>query len=258
MLFAGAGSFAATVTAEFRINENSRITGAKLIRRTPTPEGVTEEVHPGKVDGSRVTFTDLPADEAGWYDMKLTMQMLYGDEGVVEGWNPRVPASDYEQEQPLSDAAIRKIQDKIADLYKDAFPDVVQVLSISGNIQNAAVLVFHLRTRPFTTAGFNKMDWIFRVDRMQWRDPNEETWTMAKQAGSFSLLYDRQYKQLYPEIRWMFAEQLGGIVLKDADETRDLGTIALPDPPYGFHACTASGNIIEPVTLKGKLPEPEE
>ena len=69
MLFAGAGSFAATVTAEFRINENSRITGAKLIRRTPTPEGVTEEVHPGKVDGSRVTFTDLPADEKHriWY-----------------------------------------------------------------------------------------------------------------------------------------------------------------------------------------------
>lgn len=262
---------AATLTARLQLPDHVSINRIQVIHLRPTKNGVNDHSYhdPTFKDGV-VTATDLPAGD-GWFSLafqlqvpvepappdetpqqRMTRQMR--QHAVVQGWNANVPRSDYVEEQPLADDAKPTLRDKIMGMHERGFPDVVQILDMQGNIQNASVLVLQLRTRPFVGGGYKQGEWVLRVDRMLWHDPDEHTWSPNATLPWYALMRQRLLPRGYHNMRLLYARALGGITFEHADEVKDLGTIVIPTPPLGVHACNPDGSIIKPITIKGELP----
>lgn len=262
---------AATITAKLQLPEDANVSRVQVIHLRSTKVGVEEQTYDNAtLEDGVLTATDLPAGE-GWFT--ITLQILLPEEpapedetedqkqarnmrqiAVVQGWNAHVPPSDYIEEQPLSEAARQTIGDKILAMHIKGFPDVVQILDLQGNIQNAAVLVLQLRTRPFVGGGYRQGEWVLRADRMLWHDPDEHTWTPNAKLPWYSILRQRLLPRGYHNVRLLYTRALGGITLEHADEVKDLGTVIIPRPPLGVHASNPDGSIIKPITIKGELP----
>ena len=219
------------------------VTSAQAIEYRPTKTGVDTVTHDGRVTGDAVEFADLP-DSA-----TLCLRLTTAD-GVVEGWDATVPASDYVEEQPLSDAGRAAIFEKLTAMEDRGFADEVRVLDVVGNIQHAAVLLERLRRRSFVGGGYQPGEWVWRVDRYQWHDPDEQAWTPDPALPWHALDRRRLRAPQHAALRIVYARHLGGIALSPQRPDVDLGLVTLPSVPPGVHACAPDGTIIEPVTLK--------
>lgn len=207
--------------------------------------GIYALSHEGKIVAKEIVIENLPVP--GLYDLKLQTQ----SGGIVSGWDPNVPESDYVDDLPLKKEARQKIFEKLSAEDFSAFSDGMWVLDIHGNIQNAAVLVMKLRTRPFVGGDYKPGEWVWRIERWQWEDPDEHTWVPYRKRPFYALTRERLVQKQLLAKRMLLARHLGGIILKQGRPSVDLGTVKIPRPVPGVFAVNPDGTRIRPVVLKG-------
>jgi len=235
---------AGTITATLKSEEP--VTKAVAVQRTHTKTGTSFKPFAGKVDGDKVTFADLPSPSV--YELNFETAS-----GLVMGWDATTPASDYEEEQPLSDEARATIIRKMSKDNAVGFPDQAQIIDLQGNIQNAVVIINTLRTTPFAeSVGTNTTTWIWRVDRWQWHDPNEQTWEPLFERPYYSVIRQRIPAGTYAAKSVAFARHLGSIALTAEKPEVDLGIIIVPKPEPGVRAVNPDGSTIKPIVIKPK------
>lgn len=164
---------------------------------------------------SRFVIDDVPL---GTYDLVFDF-----GEARVEGVNFQVPASDYEEEQPLSDEDVAAIKEKILGMNK--FEDQIEILSIQGNIQHAVILLNKLRTKEFYAAKPGEIIW--RAEVWHFERP-EETWLKVQDEMFIVLYRERIPRSEYDRKSVTFDPRYGGLQVTDSTPRLDLGTI---DPP---------------------------
>jgi hypothetical protein len=143
--------------------------------------------------------------------------------GLLEGVGLQVPRSEYEEEQPLTDEDRRVIREKVLGLNK--FEDVVEVLTIAGNIQHAAVLLNKLRTTAFVNAAPGEVIWRAEI----WHFERPEDHWLKTPDDLFVLLHrERIPRRVYDGKAVTFDPALGGLRLSAAKPHVDLGRIELP------------------------------
>lgn len=237
-------SHAGSITATVKAGEPVKQVWA--IQRDFTPTGVVTKPIEGKIEGNKISIQSLPVP--GHYDLQFDTES-----GVVLGWDANVPASDYIQEQPLSDEARKVVLKKMSDKNLLAFPDSVIVIDMQGNVQNAVILMTTLRSSPFDeSAGKNSDTWIWRVDRWQWEFPDEDTWVPVQERPYYALVRERLKPEAYKAKSVVFARHLGGITLNEARPNFDMGIILVPKPEAGIHAVNPDGSPIGTTVLKPK------
>ena len=156
------------------------------------------------------------------------LQVDFGQRCRLEGINLKVPRSDYVEEQPLAAEDIKVINTKVRRLNK--FEDEVQILTIQGNIQHAAILITKLRTRPFF--GSKPGELIWRAELWHFERP-EETW-LKRTDELFTVLYrERMQKSRYVQKSVTFDGSLGGIAVTSKNPRVELGRIAAPSTKPG-------------------------
>ena len=200
----------------------------------------------GTIDrGGHFQIEQLPLNAS--YDCILD----YGG-ARLEGINLRVPPSDYEEEQPLTDDDRAVIQQEIAALNK--FEDLVEVLAIEGNIQHAAVLVHKLRTRPFVNSQPGEVVW--RVELWHFERP-DETWLKVQDELFVTLYRERLQRSEFEKKAIGFTPTLGGIRPSAESPKADLGVIHLPQGKHGIRYLeidrdeTSVGNALRGVPRRG-------
>jgi hypothetical protein len=180
---------------------------------------------PGKLGAAKGKFeiTGLPLGAA--YDLIIDFAGAR-----LEGINLKVPRSDYVEEQPLSEEDIETIREKAKRMNK--FEDVVEIRTIQGNIQHAAVLLNKLRTRPFF--GSKPGEVIWRAELWHFERP-EETWVKVQEELAIILYRERIQSSAYAAKSHTFDQTLGGIELTREQTTIDLGVIKPPIAKRGIH-----------------------
>lgn len=184
----------------------------------------TDKKYPGKLDAKtgRFTIAGLPLGKT--YDCIV-------DAGPVrlEGVNLKVPRSDYEEEQPLSKedvAAIRKIA---RDLNK--FENEIEVMTVTGNIQHAAVILNKKRTTPFYESKPGEMIWRLEV----WRfEKPEEHWVKVQDELALVLYRQRLQKAVFEKKVLTLDSALGGHKLTAKQPNVELGKVVLPSNKAGI------------------------
>lgn len=245
---AAGGSIRATVQTDATIARVQAIGRAPRQITTSTGEakdiGMYGKAYAGRLEGRTLIVEDLPA---GRYDLRL----VTGDGRIIEGWDADVPPSDYVEHWPLEDEDRAAIRKKLAHRNFSEFSDDMRVLDMRGNVQNAAVLVAKVRTRPFVGGGYKPGEWVYRVDRFRWEDPEEHTWVPARDRPFYALVRQRLYQRDYRKKSHVFAAHLGGIAI-DAERAKvDLGPVVVPAPRVGVYAVEADGTPIAPTVIKG-------
>jgi hypothetical protein len=179
---------------------------------------------PGKVDpqSGRFTIDGLPLGAR--YDCVLDITG-----GRLEGVNLTVRRSDYEKEQPLTKEDIATITETAKSL--NQFEDEVAVLTVTGNIQHAAVLLKKLRTKPFINSSPGEMIW--RLELWHFERP-EDTWIKDQEELGIILYRERLQKKDFDKKSLTLDPALGGISLTDKQRQADLGRIVLPDNEPGI------------------------
>lgn len=180
---------------------------------------------PGKIDAATNSFqlSGLLLDAS--YDLIIDFAGAR-----LEGINLKVPRSDYVEEQPLSEEDIETIRDKAKRMNK--FEDVVEIRTIQGNIQHAAVLLNKLRTRPFFDSKPGEVIW--RAELWHFERP-EETWVKVQEELAIVLYRERIQSSVYKAKSHTFDQTLGGIKLTSDQPTIDLGKIKPPIAKKGIH-----------------------
>ncbi len=197
------------------------ITGAvpagKALSKVTAIDRQSNKKFPGTIDKSKVRFTvdGLPA---GTYDCVLD----FGD-ARLEGVNFQVPASDYEEEQPLTEEDVATIKAKVQSMNK--FEDQVEIMAIQGNIQHAVILLNKLRTKEFYAAKPGEIIW--RAELWHFERP-EETWLKVQDEMFIVLYRERIQKSDYDKKSVTFDPRCGGLKITDESPRIDLGKI---DPP---------------------------
>jgi hypothetical protein len=178
----------------------------------------TDKKYPGKIDAKTGQFTiaDLPLGTT--YDCIL-------DAGAVrlEGVNLKVPRSDYEEEQPLTKEDIETIKKTAVSLNK--FENEIEVLTVSGNIQHAAVVLNKKRTTPFYESKPGEMIW--RLELWHFEKP-DETWIKVQEEFAIVFYRQRLQKSEFNKKALTLDPVLGGIQLDAKQKNVELGTISLP------------------------------
>jgi len=154
--------------------------------------------------------------------------LIEGGTSLVEGIDLSVPRSDYEQEQPLTEEDVLSIKQKVASL--NQFEDTVEVLTVEGNIQHAAVLVNKLRTKPFY--GSKPGEIVWRVELWHFERP-DETWVKVQDELFLTLHRERLAQAAYKKKSVTFVPGLGGIRLSSESPIAEVGTIKLPPAESG-------------------------
>ena len=231
------GGIEATIDAE------EPIVRAWVIARQDTSIGVESKPRSVQIDGNKLTIDGLAVP--GRYDLRFQMAS-----GFVEGWDAAVPESDYVEEQPLAAESKKRILWKMAKMAKRGFADRVVVLDMVGNIQNAAVLVSRLRTRPFVGGGYKQGEWVWRVERWQWEFPEEDTWSPYQERPYYCLVRKRLYQNEFKAMRTTYARHLGGIVLTAEQPRARMAAVKVPSPKPGTHAVNHDGSPTRPITIK--------
>lgn len=218
----------------------------QAVERRWTPTGIQMHSLDGKVEGMRVRVTGLRPGVR--YDL-----LIRTDAGLLEGWDTLVPPSDYVDEQPLGDADRAAILAKIEKMERKAFYDEVAVLDIAGNIQNAAVLVYKFHHRGFVEAADRGPDLVWRVDRLQYENPEEASWVPHGKLAFYALQRHRVTRSQADALRVVYDRRLGGIEVTAENPDVDLGSVRVAELPPGVHACDAEGRILTPIRLKPDL-----
>jgi hypothetical protein len=210
------------------IAETGTITGtidrpADLTAITAIDRG-TDRRFPGKVDAKTGRFTiDGLALEAT-YDLII-------DAGAVrlEGVNLTVPRSDYEEEQPLTKEDVETIK-KIARSLNQ-FENEVEVMTVTGNIQHAAVVLNKRRTKPFYESKPGEMIW--RLELWHFERPDDH-WIKVQDELALVLYRERLQKSAFDKKGLTLDAALGGVKLTGKQPRRELGKVSLPSKEPGI------------------------
>ena len=202
--------------------------------RLTQPDGAASVAAVDRESGSRYNGTiDLQTGEfkIGGLPLGKSYDCIIDYAGArLEGVSMIVPPSDYVEEQPLSEEDIEIITKKVRRL--NTFENEVEIMSIEGNIQNAAVMLNKLRTGGFYGSGSGELIW--RAELWHFERP-EETWVKV-QDELFVLYYrERIHASQYAAKCLTFDSALGGIEIKAALPPIDLGDIAPPVAEKGVH-----------------------
>ncbi len=217
-----AGSFAAAPAASVGTIRGS-LEPAGLATAVTAVDRTGNKKFPGKVDPTTGSFSleNLPLDAK--YDLVID----YG-QARLEGISLSVPASDYEEEQPLAEDDVKTIKEKVLSMNK--FEDQVEVLAIEGNIQHAAILLNKVRTKPFINSQPGEAVW--RVELWHFERP-EETWVKVQDELFLTLYRERLQKSAYDRKALTFTPALGGLSPPVQSPMFDLKTITLPPEKPG-------------------------
>jgi hypothetical protein len=202
--------------------------------RLTQPDGAASVAAVDRASGSRYNGTIDPKTgefNIGGLPIGKSYDCIIDYAGArLEGVSMIVPPSDYVEEQPLSEEDIAIITKKVRRL--NTFENEVEIMSIEGNIQNAAVLLNKLRTGGFYGSGSDGVIW--RAELWHFECP-EETWVKV-QDELFVLYYrERIHASQYAAKCLTFDSALGGIKIKAALPPIDLGDIAPPVAEKGVH-----------------------
>jgi len=241
-LFLAAHTSAGTIRAT--IDTEEPIASAWIILRRDTNIGVEHQPKPIKITDNELVIEGL--EVPGRYDLRFKT----ASGCVIEGWDDKVPESDYVDEQPLSKESKLTILKKMAKTSKRGFADKVVVLDIQGNIQSAAVLVTRLRTRPFVGGAYKQGEWVWRVERWQWEFPEEDTWTPYQERPYYALVRKRLYKKDYEALKTTYARHLGGILLTEEQPEVKMGVLKIPHLKPGVRALNPNGSATRPISIK--------
>src|SRR6185437_6767706 len=164
----------------------------------------------------------------------LPLGMTYDcilDAGPVrlEGVNLKVPRSDYEEEQPLTKEDIETITKTARSLNK--FENEIEVLTVSGNIQHAAVVLNKKRTTPFYESKPGEMIW--RLELWHFEKP-DETWIKVQEEFAIVFYRQRLPKSDFAKKALTLDPALGGIKLDAKQKNAELGAITLPSREPGI------------------------
>ena len=202
--------------------------------RLTQPDGAASVAAVDRENGSRYKGTINPQTgefKIGGLPLGKSYDCIIDYAGArLEGVSMIVPPSDYVEEQPLSEEDIEIITKKVRRL--NTFENEVEIMTIEGNIQNAAVLLNKLRTGGFYGSGSGEVIW--RAELWHFERP-EETW--VKVQDELFVLYYRERIQAsqYAAKCLTFDSALGGIEIKAALPPIDLGDIAPPVAGKGVH-----------------------
>jgi hypothetical protein len=189
----------------------------KTLSKATAVDRQSNKKFPGTVDApaGRFTIDDLPA---GTYDCLLD----FGD-ARLEGVNFQVPASDYEEEQPLTDEDLAIIKAKVLSMNK--FEDQVEIMAIQGNIQHAVILLNKLRTKDFYESKPGEIIW--RAELWHFERP-EETWLKVQDEMFIVLYRERIQRSAYDRKSLTFDPHYGGLTITQENPRIDLGKIEPP------------------------------
>ncbi len=146
----------------------------------------------------------------------------------LEGINLQVPRSDYEEEQPLSKEDIATLKETARSLNK--FEDTIDVLTVSGNIQHAAVLLNKLRTKPFYESKPGEIIW--RLELWHFERP-DETWVKVQDELFVVLYRERLQKKAYDQKSLTLDPALGGLRVTKEKPNLELRRVHLPSKEAG-------------------------
>jgi hypothetical protein len=179
---------------------------------------------PGSIDAKTGRFTIDKLPLGATYDCIVDFGAAR-----LEGVNLKVPRSDYEEEQPLKKEDIDHLKETAKEL--NVFEDQVEVMTVTGNIQHAAVLLNKLRTKPFYESKPGEVIW--RLELWHFERP-EETWVKV-QDDLFLVLYrERLQKADFEKKSLTLDPLLGGVKPTAKQTTADLGTVKLPPADKGI------------------------
>lgn len=220
------GVFCASITAA----ETGAITGIvdnpKLVTTVTAVDrtsGEKDKKYQGKFDAQTGKFTidGLPLDCI--YDVVID----YAG-GRLEGVSLKVKRSDYEEEQPMTKEDVEAIKTTAKALEK--FCDQIEVMTVTGNIQHAAVLINKLRTTPFYDSKPGQIVW--RLELWHFEKP-DETW-IKSQDELFTVFYrERIQKSEYDKKSLTLEPKLGGLAVTSKLAAVDLGPVKLPGKEPG-------------------------
>lgn len=180
--------------------------------------------YPAKVDAKTGTFTIDGLPLGGTYDCVVDIQGAR-----LEGVNLKVPHSDYEEEQPLSRQDVEALKKTTQSL--NQFEDKVEVLTIQGNIQHAAVLVNKLRTKDFVNSQPGEIIW--RLEVWHFEKP-DETWVKVQDELFVVLYRERLQQTAFAKKSLTLDPALGGLRLTKEKPIADVGKAALPTKEPGI------------------------
>jgi hypothetical protein len=218
------------LAAPVRAADTGTITGTLVAAKGVTAvtainrAGETDRTYKGTLDAKTGKFTidKLPLGAA--YDLII-------DAGAVrlEGVNLKVPPSDYEEEQPLTKEDRTTIT-KICKLL-NKFENEIEVMTIAGNCQHAAVLLNKKRTTPFYESKPGEMIWRLEL----WHfDKPEEDWIKSQDYLGIIHYRERLQKSAFAKKALTLDPALGGIALSAKAKSVDVGKVALPDGKAGI------------------------
>lgn len=232
------GSFAVGGSAPERVaaaDPTGTITGTvdkpDLVKSVLAVNRANDKRFPGKIDAKTGQFTidGLPLNTA--YDCMIDVA-----KSRLEGINLKVPRSDFEEEQPLSKTDVETIKTTARSLNK--FEDQIEVMTVRGNIQHAAVLLNKLRTKPFYESKPGEVIW--RLELWHFAKP-DETW-ITSQDELFLVLYrERLQKTAFDQKSLTLDPALGGLKPTKDQIKVELGKILLPGTEPGIRLRPVKG-----------------
>jgi hypothetical protein len=213
------GRAAETGTISGTIDHAGRVTAVCAIDRD-----ADGKKYPGKVDAKSGRFTIDGLPLGARYDCAIDFAG-----GRLEGVNLKVAHSDYEKEQPLSKEDVETVRATAKSL--NQFEDQVDILTVTGNIQHAAVLLNKLRTRPFINSSPGEVIW--RLELWHFERP-EDTWIKDQEELGTVLYRERLPKKDFEKKSLTLDPALGGVRLTEKQRQADLGRVELPGSEAGI------------------------
>jgi hypothetical protein len=216
--------------------EKGRITGTvdkpELVQAVFVKDRLSDEldkVYQGKLDAKTGAFVidGLPLDAT--YDCVIDLK----GGGRLEGVNLKVESSDFfkagEEEQPLTKDDLDAL--KKAALALNKFEDKIEVLTISGNCEHAAMLLNKTRSHPFY--GSKEGEVIWRLELWHF-EKSGETWVKDQDELFITFYRERLQKTAFDKKALTLDPLLGGHKLTAKEATRAVGTIKLPTKEPGI------------------------
>jgi hypothetical protein len=218
------------VAVAARAAETGTITGTIVV-----PKGITaitavnradevDKKYKGTLDAKTGKFVIEMLPLGAAYDVVIDVGMAR-----LEGVNLKVPPSEFEEEQPLTTedrAAITKVCKLL-----NKFENEIEIMTITGNCQHAAVLLNKKRTTPFYESKPGEMIWRLEL----WHfDKPEDDWIKSQEYLAILFYRERLQKTAFEKKSLTLDPALGGISLTAKAKTVNLGTVTLPEGKPGI------------------------